>query len=117
MSQRLLSCDNLRRARKEKWLRKNSEPFFKLGSARTSRDRVACDWRKPRLQRNPYCYGSEAEMRDIAVADVHLGIGHQPAVNGRHEAAEQAGGGRKGDSCGPGHCDLSGSRGGMAAPS
>ena len=88
-------CDNLNRARKRKWLRKNSEPLVEDELA--SRDETkAIDCREPC---NP---GSETKAWNVAVADVHLGISHQQAVELGQQAAEPGAGGGKGD-CGLGH--------------
>jgi hypothetical protein len=48
-----------------------------------------------------FALGSETNARNITVTDLDLGIGHQPAVDGGQEAAEQ--GRREPDSCGLGH--------------
>jgi len=60
---------------------------------------------------------SETEARKIAVAIRDLCAGHQSAVDGGEDAAEQARGGRKGDSGGLGHFGLSGCREAVAVPS
>ena len=60
---------------------------------------------------------SEAEARKIAVANRDLRAGHQSAVDGSEDAAEQARGGRKSDSGSLGHFGLSGCREAGAIPS
>ena len=60
---------------------------------------------------------SESEARQIAVAICNLRAGHQSAVDGGEDAAEQARGGRQGDSSGLGHFGLSGCREAEAIPS
>jgi len=51
----------------------------------------------------PWFDVSNVVARGIAVSDRHLGIGHQPTVEGLEEAAEQARGWRESDSGGLGH--------------
>jgi len=45
----------------------------------------------------------KADARNVAVADVGLGPGHQPPVDLRDQAAEQGVGGGKGNGSGLGH--------------
>ena len=46
---------------------------------------------------------SDSDARNIAVADVRLREGHQPAVEGGHKPAKESVGGREGDRSGLGH--------------
>src|SRR6266702_4499080 len=48
--------------------------------------------------------GSEAEMREVAIAQCGAGRGHQHTVDGGQQTAEQGGGWREADGSSLGHC-------------
>jgi hypothetical protein len=115
MPQRLLSTIILidkrpgaQRMRNEKWLRKNSKPFSR------ERFRFVCET-KAMIQETRSAK-SKTEVRNVAVANRDLRVDHQQAVDAGQQSAEQGDGGRKGDNCGLGHCELSGFAGGDGHP-
>ncbi len=55
-------------------------------------------------------WSSESGARNVAVADIRLREGHQPAVEGGDKPAKESVGGRKGDRSGLGHLGFSGCR-------
>ena len=57
--------------------------------------------------KNPLFSGSEAETREVAVADGDTAAGGQEAVDRSHQTAEQGAGGQEADGCSLGHvCPL-----------
>src|SRR6185437_2938519 len=97
-----------RRVRNEKWLRKNSEPF--------SRERFRFVRETKAMIQETRSAKSKTEVRNVAVANRDLRVDHQQAVDAGQQSAEQGDGGRKGDNCGLGHCELSGFAGGDGHP-
>src|SRR6185312_8534235 len=105
MPQRLLSTISwtekrrrTRRVRNEKWLRKNSEPF--------SRQRFRFVRETKAMIQETRSARSKTEVRNVAVANRDVRVDHQQAVDAGQQSAEQGDGGRKGDNCGLGHCEL-----------
>lgn len=108
MPQRLLSATiwiactrcakQQREAAQKKWLRKIRSQVLGGSLGVVERDSSGVARQKSGIRKL-----SETEVRQIAVAVRNLRAGHQSAVDGGEEAAEQARGGRKGDCGGLGH--------------
>src|ERR1700756_662199 len=91
----------------------NENGSAKIRSHSQGRESVRFGKRKLEVPENPVALTpSEADARNVAVADVRFGPSHQQTVDLREQAAEQRFGGGSGNGSGIGHVHSLVSRGG-----